>query len=305
MKEKVFYLENEIEYSSIIDSLRSLFIQINPFEVFFSIEFQFLEKGKEKELYDDFISGINNMKEFLQAMKVDINEECELSDQLQSKIDALNFYRVPKNFLFIDDYVYYIKEDSFEKAYRAEFQLTDKRNSNIRIPLSAFYKSYPNFVEGQTDLFNSFTLMHVFLFERQKKLMPTFMIVYEDDLYEFRSFESSIKTTLYRKITEINSKIETDKIKAILFVSEMLNYSTDENLEKVINTDSKSRLQYKTSESLGCYYIDNELEFKQLHFSSDKIGDPEYIASIFAKEPEQSLLSFFQPFINTFKRLNN
>lgn len=304
LQEKVFTLENDVEYSTLIDSLKSFFIKINLIEVFFSVEFSFFEQGQNKELYDDFIEGINKMKEFLNAMRSDIQEDCELCEQLQAKINGLNFYRVPKNFLFVDDYVYYSKENKFEKGYRGELQLSDNPNKNIKAPLSAFFKSFSGSFGEEIDLFKLFALMHVFILDKQKRLMPTFMIIYEDDLFEFKSFESSIKTTLYRKINEINNKIKIDKVKTILFVSEMINYSSQENLAQIINTDSKSRLQYKTSESLGIYYIDNKLEFKHLHFESDKVGDPEYIASILRNESEQSLFSFFQPFLETFKSLN-
>lgn len=304
LQEKVFTLENDIEYSTLIQSLKSFFVKINPIEVFFSVEFSFFELGKNKELYDDFIGGINKMKGFLQAMKNDIREECKLCEQLQDKINNFNFYRVPKNFLFVDDYVYYSKKNKFEKGHRGELQLSEDPNVNIKAPLSAFFKAFSNKSKEDQSIFDVFILMHIFVFEQQKTLMPTFMIIYENDYFEFISFISSIKTTLYRKINEISKKIEKDKIKAILFVSEMINYSGDKTkLPQIINSNSKERLKYKESESLAFFMTDNKLNFGSYYFESDKIGDVKYITSVIMEKNKKEIYTFFQPFIDVFKQI--
>src|SRR5690554_5532614 len=53
LPEQVFSIENDVEYSSLIESLQYLFLKISLVEVFFSVEFSFYEKGTNKELYED------------------------------------------------------------------------------------------------------------------------------------------------------------------------------------------------------------------------------------------------------------
>ncbi|QNL49733.1 hypothetical protein H8S90_23990 [Olivibacter sp. SDN3] len=186
--EKIFTVENDIEFSTIIDSLRIFLVNINPIEVFFSAEFSFYEKGQSMELYESLISGINHMKLFVTAVKSAINEECTLCDQLEQKINSMNFYRVPKNMLFVDDYVYNCQKDLFEKGSRIELTLESPPQ---RVPIDRLSNMASNGKEK--DPFYNFVLMHIVLFKMQKNLMPTCMIVYNDDTFEFKSFDSSIK----------------------------------------------------------------------------------------------------------------
>ena len=107
LPELTFTIDNDVEYPTIINSLRALFLEINTMEVIFSAEFSFYESGQTEDLYENFIAGINYMKLFMAAMRKALNEDCRLSDELENKIEDMNFYRVPKNLLFIDDYVFY------------------------------------------------------------------------------------------------------------------------------------------------------------------------------------------------------
>lgn len=111
LAERIFTIENDVENSTIIESLRTFLIDINPVEVFFSVEFSFYEKGQNKELCNDLILGINNMKMFLLSIREEIEEECELCDQLEQRVNKMIFYQVPKNMLFIEDFVFYCQED--------------------------------------------------------------------------------------------------------------------------------------------------------------------------------------------------
>lgn len=120
MPELSFTIENDVEYSTLIGSMREFLTELRLVEVMFSAEFSFYEKGKTEELYDHFLSGISNMKLFMKAMKEALNESSVLSDQLEKKIDELKFHRVPKNMMLVDGYVFYTRKNMFEKASRAE-----------------------------------------------------------------------------------------------------------------------------------------------------------------------------------------
>lgn len=294
-----FTIENDVEFSTIINDLRKALIAINHVEVFFSAEFSFHERGRNNELYEDLLSGIENMIQFLKAMKIEINEDCKLCDEIHSLIDKMIFFRVPKDMLFIDDYVYYPQKDSFEKASQTAFFM----GQNIRAPLSNIHKYLHKELNKPIDDFADFVLMHLFMFKKQKNnIMPTFMIIYDDNTFELISFTSSIKTTIYRKTNEIANRIEADNIKTVFFVTEMLSYSKIS--KELYEMDSTERATHKTSEMLCFFSLDKELHERMYDFESDKVHDDTYINERLQSQTEGKINFFLHPIKNKFKMLH-
>lgn len=295
LPELSFTIENDVEFSTLIDSMREFFTEFNLIEVMFSAEYSFYERGSNEELYDNFISGINNMKLFMTAMKEALEETDVLSDQLEKKIDKMHFHRIPKNMLLIDDYVFYTRKNLFEKASRAELILGI---NDQKVPFTNFEKMFPD----SKDLFNNFIMMHLVIFQMQKKLMPTCLIVYNDEKMQFISFDSSIKTTIYRKMYEIANRIEVEGIIKVLYVGEMYIYP---NNQKILNMERRERIKYKNSESLIFFKSSHDLSTSSYSFDSDKINDMEYIVSVLMKKDNAfNNLAFMNPIINEFIRLN-
>lgn len=292
LPEFVFTIENDVGISSIIKSLRKTFLDSGQIEVFFSAEFTFYERGDTQDLYDNFILGITQMKLLLSGMQKELKEDCALSKELEKKIEGLNFYRVPKDFLFVDDYVFKCKYESFEKGSRATFSFDYK---NPKFSIDFFDKFSPD-----GDIFHKFELMHIVVFQMQKKLMPTCMLIFNDNTCELNSFESSVKTTVYRKFNEIANRIEKENILNILFVTEMYAYNVDD----IKNLDSHERIKYAQNELLTFFMIDNQLSIKSHSFNTNKINDFKYIAQIMArKSNDQELPLFMNPVKQEFIRL--
>ena len=288
----IFTIENDVNYSSIVESLRKSFLNLGQIEIFFSAEFTFYEQGHTQDLYDNFIFGITQMKLLLSEMKKKLNEDCVLSEELERKIDKLNFYRVPKDFLFIDDYIFNCKYEKFDKASRVALTLEHK---NPKSPIENLSKLYPN-----GDILNKFELMHLVIFQMQKKLMPTCMIVFSDNTFELNSFESSIKTTVYRKFNEIAKRIESENIVNVLFVTEMYTY----NVNDIKNLDSQERIKYAENEILSFYMINKQLSIKSHRYETKRVNDFKYIASImFTNSIEQELPTFMNPIRLEFARI--
>lgn len=292
LPELIFTIDNDREISTIVDSLRTTFITSGQLEVMFSAEFLFYEYGHSEDLYDNLIFGINQMKLFLTDMKKSINEDCRLSDELERKIDKMSFYHVPKDLLFIDDYVFNCKKEYFEKGSRVAMW---SGPGQIRVPIENLNKAYPD-----GDLFHKFELMHLVTFQMQKSLLPTCLILYSDDTFELITFGFSIKTTVYRKFNEIARRIDADKIVNILFVTEMYTY----DIRDINNLSSRERVKHAKSEILAFYMIDNHLEIKSHKYDKMHIDDSKYIASImFAKSNEQELPRFMNQVMQEFTRL--
>jgi len=204
----------------------------------------------------------------------------------------MNFYRVPKDFLFADDYVFNCKNEKFEKASRIALTTGDR---NHRAPIENL-----NQFKSNGDILSKFELMHLVIFQMQNKLMPTCMIVYSDNTFELISFECSIKTTVYRKFNEIAKRIEKDDIVSILFVTEMYTYSVND----IKNLDSKERVKHAKNEILSFFMIDNQLSIKSRSYDTKKINDFKYIASIMhADSIKQEIPAFMNPVKLEFDRL--
>ncbi|KAF2519634.1 hypothetical protein E0W68_04620 [Flavobacterium salilacus subsp. salilacus] len=292
LPELVFTIDDDVEISTIVDSLRTTFISFGQLEVMFSAEFLFYEYGHSEDLYDNLIFGINQMKLLLADMKNQINQDCKLSDELESKIEVMNFYKVPRDMLFVDDYVFYCKKGYFEKASRIAIRIGQ---GQIRVPIENLNKVYPT-----GDLFNKFEMMHLVIFQMGKSLLPTCMILYSDDTFELVTFGFSIKTTLYRKFNEIAKRLEVDKIVSILFVSEMYIYDKND----INNLDSRERVEHAKSEILAFYMINNHLAIKSHSYDTKQIDDFKYIGSImFSKSSEQVLPRYMNPVMQEFIRL--
>jgi len=292
LPELVFTIDNDVEISSIVDSLQTTFRSFGQLEVMFSAEFLFYEYGHSEDFYDNLIFGINQMKLLLADMKNQINQDCKLSDELESKIEVMNFYKVPRDMLFVDDYVFYCKKGYFEKASRIAMRIGQ---GQIRVPIENLNKVYPN-----GDLFNKFEMMHLVIFQMGKSLLPTCLILYSDDTFELVTFGFSIKTTLYRKFNEIAKRLEVDKIVSILFVSEMYIYDKND----INNLDSRERVEHAKSEILAFYMIDNHLAIKSHSYDTKQIDDFKYIGSImFSKSSEQVLPRYMNPVMQEFTRL--
>src|SRR5690606_26951556 len=171
LPELSFTIENDVEYSTLVESMRDFLTSFHLVEVMFSAEFSFYENGHNEDLYDNFISGINNMKLFMKAMKNALSENCTLSDQLEQKIDELKFHRIPKNMLLIDDYVFYTRTGEFEKASRVELSLGI---ASPKAPVAGLDKLFPEC----KNLFEKFVMMHLVVYQQQRHIMPTFFVIF-------------------------------------------------------------------------------------------------------------------------------
>jgi hypothetical protein len=142
--------------------------------------------------------------------------------------------------------------------------------------------------------------MHLVIFQLQKTLLPTCLVVYSDETFELITFGFSIKTTVYRKFNEIAGRIKADKIINVLFVTEMYIYNTN----VISNLDSSERVKHAKNELLAFYMIDSHLIMKSQGFDTMRIDDFEYIGSImFAKTDQLELPRFMDPVIQEFARL--
>ena len=223
-----YTIEDEEDYSSIIEMVKRVIEGIPSIEVFFSVEFVYREIGSERNLFGTIDHGIDAIMALLEELNRTIGGKVSKTRELVvEKINDLHFHKAPKDFWFIDDYVFYRKNHVFEKGTRCEMIMPYNPESSYKVLCNMVgIKNEGNYVE---ETFRAFELMHMASFSMQKNLMTTIMTLKEDGTVALVSYDASIKTTTYRKIIEIAREIRNGApIVAVFHVCEMLLYNDPE-----------------------------------------------------------------------------
>lgn len=269
-----FTVENDIPLDSLNKDLKNFFAKVSPDEVFFSVSFSFFEKKTKVNLCDKLIAGISSMKAFMDAMYDEVGENCNLCNQLREKINKSKFLAIPKDFWLINDYVYYPSQDVFERGRRMIAYFDTGYSIPNKMSVTEFTKAKDFNYDGTP--FGTFVLMHAMLCAMMSPridLMPVFLIVYNDGTCVLEIFHTDIKTTIYRKITELAQKIKDEDIRQICFASL---YSYIPNIQNASKT-SKERIAISSKDLLVCISIDQELNEIEYVFDGDAFSNRKYI----------------------------
>lgn len=269
-----FTVENDINMSTLIDQFEQLFTEINPIEVFFSAEFSFYESGSDLDIYNEISTGISKMKSFLEDMKSELKENCKLCDKIEQEIKRFIFSSIPRDMFLIADYVYYSQKHEFERAARSAIVLGEHKATLPRMPLEVFCNGV--FKDIGDTAFEKFVIMHVSL--GSSDLMPTIMIIYQDDTYELDAFNSDIKTTVYRKINETASKIANEDVREVFWMQTYIGYPLSSN---TLITPATERAEFAEQEFLTFMKVDNALKEEEIAFDVKHIKCMNYIANQF------------------------
>ncbi|MPM64137.1 hypothetical protein SDC9_111023 [bioreactor metagenome] len=293
-----FTVEDDMELSELIEQFKRLFYRINHIEVFFSAKFSFHEKSSQEDLYDKLMFGLQALTDFLDAMYADIDEYCELCEDLKKRINEIKFPLIPRDMFLINDYAYYPEKDEFDRAQRVSLLLGENGLFN-RTPLSNFNSKI--FKALGDDYFQKFVAMHVIM--QNTELLPTMMTIFDDNTFELDSFNADIKTTIYRKLNEAAMRIQNEGIKEIYYMQVYVTCAF--NLPHQ-NMTSKERSAHSEQELLAFMKVDNALNEEEYIFEGDKLNNMEYIISQIINGGSKELglgRVNMTPIIEAFKRL--
>ena len=281
---KEFSVENDKPLDSLLSELKEFFAKIDQVEVPFSVSFSFHEKNNDIDLLDKLVSGISSMLQFMEAMERDTMGNGILCDQLKAKIMGMKILLAPRDFLLVDDYVYYPCTGTFDRGSRLAAMPSAGYESK-RLPLTSMIQN----INFDGTLFDKFTVMHAVLCGRQpgkrKDLMPVIMVVYNDGTYDLNVFQATVKTTMYRKVNETARLISSQDVKEVLYMS--LYSSVPKGLSKLAT--SKERIEAAEVDLLVCACINERLEEKEYVFDGREIDKPEYVAHIMKNGMTDSL----------------
>lgn len=272
-----FTVEDDIPMDSLNNDFKNLLVKISSDEVFFSVAFSFFEKESTVDLWDKLISGIASMQTFMDAMYSAVGENCVLCNQLREKIRVSKFSAIPKDFWLVNDYAYYPTQDVFERAGRLAMVFSlDGNRIATRSPLKNLTEvKYFNY-DGTP--FGNFVLMHALIHSIRPgaDIMPVVLTVYNDDTYDMDVFHADIKTTVYRKITEVSQMVKDEDIRQICFMSL---YSYIPNVQNTPKT-SKERVAASSKDILVFMSIDQELNEIEYVFDGEDLSNVEYVACV-------------------------
>ena len=270
---RTFTVENDVELTSLLDALKAFLSSERTNEVFFSAKFFFYEKNTKEDLYDKLMSGIKAMEDFLTAMRQDIGEQCQLCDVLSRKIAEMHFLLLPRDILFVIDYVYYPFTDEFERAGRMAMML-GQRGQMPRVSLSDLDNGM--FSQIGNNYFEKFIIMNTVI--KTADLMPTIWTIYNDNTFTMDVFHSDIKTTVYRKMNELADNILKLDIKEIYC---MMTYTLCNIETATPEMTSKERVACGVEDYLTFIRIDKELNEEELSFEGSKLAELDYMRNQF------------------------
>lgn len=295
---ETYTIEDERDYSELIDMVKHVIEGIPAIEVFFSVEFVYTEKDSTRNIFKTIDKGIDSMFELLEDINRTIGiKASEPRKHLLEKIKELHFHFIPKEAWFVDDYVYYRKDNVFEKGERYEIVTPFKTAIHYTILCEQLcVRLSDNCIE---DTFEAFKKMHMLSFRHKKRLMPTILTLRDDGIISMMMYDAELKTTTYRKINEIAEDIKSGvTIVAVFHVSEMLIY---QNID-VFNKDYSYRSKEEHSEILSFNIVTKDYS-KQYCISSEAFTEEKedcMFPHLTQVETDDSI-SFMNPIVQAFK----
>lgn len=282
-----FSVENDTPLSKVFDKIKSLFAKFTDEEIFFSASFDFHEADNDIDLFDKLLSGIGSMQKLLTSLDKEINQSCPLCNQIKEKINDITIAKIPKEYLLINDYVYYPKKDCFERGMRFSLSFEHGEEKLMHhVPISALTNSKLFNYDGTP--FGNFTFMHAII--RSMKpgadIMPVIMTIYDNQTYDLDVFHADIKTTVYRKINEVAKKIKTDQISEVCFLSLYAVLTASSN---ALSQTSKKRLQLSQNDILVSASIDCRLNELEYVFEGKMMENPQYVLHVLKNECSHKL----------------
>lgn len=299
---EAYTIEDEKDYSALIEMIKREIEKIPAIEVFFSVDFVYREVGSERNLFETIDNGIDSVLALLTELNNKIGgQPSKTRTAVVDKIKNLHFHYIPKEAWFIDDYAYYRKDNVFEKGTRFEMVSPFK----TAIPYTYFCKLFGVGNDGRMieETFEAFERMHTFAFAMQKEIAPTLLILREDGVMSMVMYHASLKTTTYRKIHEIAEEIKHGKpIVAVFHVCEMIWYNNSE----AFNQDFSYRLKSEHSELLSFNMVTKE-GAEQYSISSEAVleGKKDCMFPKLMKIKTDDTISYMNPLVEAFRQAHH
>lgn len=222
-------IDNDIPLETLEQVVKSYLIKYNKnSDIYFSIDILFKENGSEIDIYSRIKNGIIIMDNFINEIIKDYQCNCPKCTNIIEKIKTLKTEIFFKDFTFSWDYT--IENNEIIWGQQIEMGFQDKNGhpifmSDIRIPIASSLPIGKDIINDDMQLFKFYASMHYMIFKAQNKnIMPTFIVVYEDNTVSYIPFISTVKTTFYKKAQYIEKIARKKNVRVIYFIGENYYY---------------------------------------------------------------------------------
>ena len=274
MRSIVFTVENDVEYKTLVSSLKEFLSKINHVEIHFSLEFKFRKTNDDRNLYKDITVAILQMTGLLMEMYETIGAPSRLCDNLKEKILDLESQFSQAEIFFVDDYVYYPTDDKFERGerYLPVLPQTSLDVKEIAKRCGAECLSYDS-----KEFYKMLARLHLKVYKKQDgNLMPAIFVVNRDNKCSVVTFNATIRTTMYRKVNEIADSVIANDVKYVVLICLAYNYKdlSSHNLPYF------KRTQYSTNELLLVQQVGEGFVPRTIQFDVRRINDSQYVKDV-------------------------
>ncbi|MGI5881088.1 MAG: hypothetical protein ACOX6L_11005 [Syntrophomonadaceae bacterium] len=281
---EVFSVANDVEFSSIVDSLKDYLVHLNFVEVHFSLEFKYKKADEDVNLFKDITTAISVMRDFLFAVDDRIGSTTELCEELKTKIDELIVKLSTPEAIFIEDYVFYCDGERFERGEWLLPQLPEEPIGVVEM-LKRYGAEYPS--SDPKAFMRLMAKLHLLVYKKQgNHLMPAIFIVYANDTCRVISFDATVRTTTYRKINEIAARVIPDNIKYITLIHEA--YTYDNASVRLLPYDK--RIGRSTGEAIMVQQVGDGFVPRVMKFDVSKIDDSQYVDDVLKDRYDTKIL---------------
>ena len=226
-------IDNDIPLETLEQVIKIYLTKYNKnSDIYFSIDILFKENGSEIDIYSRIKNGIIIMDNFIKAVLTDYPCNCSKCTNIIEKIKELRTEIFLKDFTFSWDYT--VENNEVIWGQQIEIGSQDKNGhpilmSDVRIPIDANLSITKDVVDDDMQLFKFYASIHYTIFKAQNNnIMPTFIIIYDDNTVSYMPFVATIKTTFYKKSRKKEKMVRENSIRVIYFVGENYYYPIEQ-----------------------------------------------------------------------------
>lgn len=301
-------IDNDIPLDTLEQVIKTYLVKYNKnSDIYFSIDILFKENGNEIDIYPKIKNGIGIMDKFINAVIADYPCDCSKCTNIIEKIKELKTEIFLKDFTFSWDYT--IENNEIIWGQQIEMGSYDKNGhpifmSNIRIPIDANLPIGKDIINSDMQLFKFYALMHCTIFKVQNKdIMPTFIIVYEDNTVSYIPFIPTIKTTFYRKAQYVEKIARKKDIRVVYFIGENYYYPIEKIKE--IQQPYSQRIKHASTTLLSLNMISKKYEHVMtISFDINNIECEDYAINQINNPYEDINCYWLNPILDVLKEKN-
>lgn len=131
--------------------------------------------------------------------------------------------------------------------------------SDVRIPIDANLPITKDAVDDDMQLFKFYVSIYYTIFKAQNNnIMPTFIIIYDDNTVSYMPFVATIKTTFYKKSRQVEKMVRENSIRVIYFVGENYYYPIEKIKE--IQQAYSQRIKHASTTLLSLNMVSKKYE---------------------------------------------